>query len=210
MKKVVITLLLFSSCLTIGYAQIVTTETQGLKRSSLLKVEIIKKPSKIYDPQNFIIGGLSFHPSQLSMYAMVGTVKKYGLYGKLKTDFNFNSSFDYDLESDENIFIKDKKTGRFSVTGGGMYRINNPLSLYVGLGYGNRWLSWTSISGDVYNVKDYSFKGLETETGLIYKLRNDIYLNMGLSIGIGHLTFGELNLGVGVNLDYLKSKFKKK
>jgi hypothetical protein len=209
MKKVIITLLLFSSLITFGYAQIMTTETQGLKRSSLIKVEKIKKPLKIYDPQNFLIGGLSFHPSQLSMYAMVGTVQKYGLYGKLKTDFSFKSSYDYNIDESysEDFFIKNTKNGRFSITGGGMFRINNPLSLYVGLGYGTRWLDWVSSSGDIYRVDGYYYKGLETEIGINYKYKN-VFFNIGMQTN--SFEYLELNLGAGVTLESLQKFLQKK
>jgi hypothetical protein len=181
-----------------GYSQIMTTDNQGLKRSSLLNIKKIKKPLKIYDTQDFLIGGLSFHPSQLSMYAMVGTVKRYGLYGKLKTNFNFSSSYDYEIrefESDE-LFLTDDKRGRISITAGGMYRINNPLSLYAGLGYGSRWLNWISTSGDVYKVVNYSYKGIEAETGAVYKYKN-VFINIGVQAN--SFNYLELNLGMGVN-----------
>jgi hypothetical protein len=211
MKKIVLVLLLFSSIVTIGYAQIVTTENQGLKRSSLIKVEKIKKEKikktlKVYEPQNFLIGGLSYHPSQLSMYAMVGTVRRYGLYGKLKTDFNFSSGYDYESYSDD-FFIKDTKNGRFSITGGGMFRINNPLSLYAGLGYGTRWLDWVSLSGDIYRVDGYSYKGLETEIGINYKYKN-VFFNIGMQTN--SFEYLELNLGAGVTLESLQKFLQKK
>jgi hypothetical protein len=197
MKKIVLVFLLFSSLVTMGYAQIVTTENQGLKRSSLIKVEKIKKPLKVYDPQNFLIGGLSFHPSQLSMYAMVGTVRRYGLYGKLKTDFSFNSNSDYSIISGyDDYFMKDAKNGRYSFTGGMLFRLNNPLSIYAGLGYGKRWLNWISTSGDICNLSDYSYKGLEIESGGLYKLK-DLYLNIGFQTN--SFAYLEMDFGVGIN-----------
>jgi opacity protein-like surface antigen len=197
MKKIVLALLLFSSIVTIGYAQIMTTETQGLKRSSLIKVEKVKKPLKIYNRQNFLIGGLSFHPSQLSVYSMVGTVKRYGLYGKLKTDFNFNSNCDYSTNSEyDNYFMKDAKNGRYSFTGGMLFRLNNPLSIYTGFGYGRRWLNWISTSGNTCNLSNYSYKGLEMESGVLYKLK-ELYLNIGLQTN--SFTYLEMDFGVGIN-----------
>lgn len=183
-----------------GYTQIMTIDNQGLKRSSLLKIEKIRKT---YEPQRFIIGGLGFHSSQVSLYSMVGYVKNYGLYGKLKTNFNFNSGYDdtvWGSESDE-LFLNGTKRGRFSITGGGMYRMNNPLSLYVGLGYGSRWLNWISTSGDIYNVEDYSHKGLEVETGVTYKYKN-IFIDAGIQTN--SFEYLELNLGIGISLNKLK------
>lgn len=197
MKKILLTLLLCSSIITIGYAQIMTTGTQGLKRSSIIKMEKVNKPLKIYEQQNFLIGGLSFNPSQFSVYSMVGTVKQYGLYGKIKTDFSFNSNSDYSTQSwDNNLFIMDKKNGRYSFTGGMLFRLSNPLSFYTGLGYGKRWLNWISTSGKIYNVSDYSSKGLEIELGVLYKLKN-LYINMGLQTN--SFNYSEMDLGVGIN-----------
>jgi hypothetical protein len=197
MRKTVITLLLFSSFLTIGYAQIVMTESQGLKRSSLIKVEKIKKPSKVYERQNFLIGGLGLHPSQLSMYAMVGTVKQYGFYGKLKTNFNFSSYYDYSLYNEyDTDFLKDEETGRYAITGGGLYRLSNPLSIYLGVGYGKRRLNWISTSDEICNLEEYSDQGFEMETGVLYKLK-DLYLNIGLQTN--SFAYLEMNLGIGMN-----------
>jgi hypothetical protein len=197
MNKVVLALLLFTIFLTIGSAQIVMTEKQGLKRSSLIKVEKINKPSKIYDSQNFLLGGLGIHPAQLSMYVMAGTVKKYGLYGKLKTNFNFNSYYDYSVYSEyDTDFLQDEETGRYSITGGGLFRLSNPLSLYVGLGYGKRWLNWISTSGYICNLYDYSYEGFEMESGILYKLK-DLYLNIGLQTN--SFAYLEMNLGIGMN-----------
>lgn len=202
MKRNNLIILLLLLAFIKGYSQIMTTDNQGLKRSSLLQIEKIKKPKKIYDPQTFIIGGFGMHPSQLSFYSMAGYVKNYGFYGKLKTNFNFDGSSDGNIYGDENnrLFLKDKKVGRFSLTGGGLLRINNPLSLYAGIGFGSRWLNWTSISGNIYNVEDYSHKGIEVEGGAIYKYEN-VFFDVGIQTN--SFEYLELNLGIGIRLQDL-------
>lgn len=205
MKHYFIIILFTSVFVMNGYTQIVTTEMQGLKRSSLFNVEKINKPLKplkVYDLQNFLIGGLSFRPSQVSMYAMVGAVKKSGLYGKLKSDLSFNGSYDYDIDATyiNDFLIKDTKNGRFSITGGLMFRLDNPLSLYIGCGYGNRWLNWVSTYGDIYRIKDYSYKGFESEFGINFKYK-ETYFNVGIQANSFKY---ELNFGAGIPLKCLK------
>lgn len=187
---------------TKGYSQIMTTDNQGLKRSSLLQIEKIKKSKKIYDPQTFIIGGFGMHPSQLSFYSMAGYVKKYGFYGKLKTNFNFNIKVDgyYKSWDLSNMFIKNCVDGRFSITGGGLFRLSNPLSLYAGLGYGSRWLNWISVSDKACRVEDYSHEGIEFEGGVIYKYKN-IFFDAGLQTN--SFEYLELNLGIGIRFQEL-------
>ena len=177
--------------------QIVRTQAWQLKKPNLPK-----KLPKTYEPQSFIIGGFGFHPSQVSLYSMVGYVKNYGFYGKLKTNFNFDSGYDDTVFGyNDYLFLKDNKRGRFSITGGGMYRINKPLSLYAGLGYGHRWLNWISTSGDIHNVEDYSHKGLEVEGGILYKYKT-VFFNLGIQTN--SFEYLELNLGFGVSLNKIK------
>lgn len=200
MKKKSLIILLLLLIFFNGYSQIITTGNQGLKRSSLLKIEKIKKT---YETQSFIIGGFSFHPSQFSLYSMVGFVKNYGLYAKLKSNFNFNSDYSETLWGNGRgeLFLKDAKVGRFSITSGGLYRLNNPLSLYVGVGYGSRWLNLISTSGNVFNSEDYSYKGIEIETGVTYKFEN-IFIDAGIQTN--SFEYLEFNLGIGMSLDKLK------
>ena len=156
------------------------------------------KTKQIFEKQNFLIGGFGIHTSQLSIFGMIGSVKNFGYYGKLKTNLNFEGSFRYSGASDNNIFFSDKtENGRYSITFGGLYRPVNLLTIYTGLGYGSRWLNWETISGSKFRVLDFSHQGIEFESGFIYKL-NRIFFNFGLSTN--SFQYLESDLGIGIIL----------
>jgi len=151
-----------------------------------------------FEKETFIIGGVALHPSQRAGFLMAGKVKNYGGYLKLKTNLNFNGNFVSEGYSVSNRYFNDKiYTGRVAFTGGMLWRVVKPLILYGGLGYGNRWVNWETISGEKFRVIDISYKGLESEAGLIYKI-NKLFFTGGVStISFKYM---ELNLGVGITL----------
>jgi len=200
-NKIIICLILCISFFNETFSQIYYNNQQGLKRSSLLKIE---KNKVEYEKDTFVLGGVALHPSQTSVFAMAGIVKKYGLYLKLKTNFNFDGSYDHE---NENVFTYDGSNtynGRFAVTGGLLWRITKPLIFYGGLGYGNRWVNW--ISYGTNRLTDISYSGLETEAGLMYKYQKFFFTG---GISITSFQYMELNIGVGYKLN-LKNKTIKK
>jgi len=172
-NKIIICLILCISFFNETFSQIYYNNQQGLKRSSLLKIE---KNKVEYEKDTFVLGGVALHPSQTSVFAMAGIVKKYGLYLKLKTNLNFNSSYagegDAYYAASSRYFDGNTYSGRLALTGGALLRISKPFILYGGLGYGNRWVNWETISGDRYRITDISYNGLEAEAniGVGYKL----------------------------------------
>ena len=202
MKNKIIIFLILSICIiNKTFSQIYSDNQQGLKRSSLFKIEKIE-----YEKDTFILGGVALHPSQTSVYAMAGIVKKYGLYLKLKTNLNFNGSYvkqggNYNAASSQ-YFDGNIYKGRFAATGGLLWRIAKPLIFYGGLGYGNRWVNWETLSGKRFRVTDISYDGLDVETGLMYKYKKFFFTG-----GISTISFQymELNIGVGYKLN-LKNK----
>lgn len=186
-------------------AQIVTTESQGLKRSSHLKIEEIKKtpkpkkPQVMYERQTFLIGGYSFHPSQGAAYVMAGTLKQFGFYGKLKTDFNIPKDEDGVLYvyKHSSLFIEEADNARLSLTGGGLLRVTKNFSVYAGIGCGGRWLYWNAIDGHDYLVVTHSYTGFETDFGVMGNF-NRCFIQAGLQLL--ESDFLEINLGVGLKI----------
>lgn len=161
----------------------------------------------VYDKEVFALAGIAFHPSQKSVYAMVGKVKKTGGYLKIKSNFNFSGKKDdeddsYDLK-DDRYLNGDEKKGRFALTGGMLLRINPSLMFYGGLGYGTRWVNWTATNGDKLRVSDISYKGLELESGLIYKY-DRFFINGGISVT--SFKYMEANIGFGMAIKGTKNK----
>lgn len=152
----------------------------------------------IYEKETFVVGGVALHPSQSSGFVMAGIVKNFGGFFKLKTNLNFNGSFVDEGYSWSNRYFNDNiYTGRFAITGGMLWRVTKPIIIYGGLGYGNRWVNWETISAKRFRVDDISYQGLELETGLLYQI-NKIFFTGGIStIPFQYL---ELNLGFGIKL----------
>jgi hypothetical protein len=191
MKNKIIVFLIFSTCLFNQAFSQIYNNGQGLKRSSLRKVE------KIRIKDTFILGGISMNSSQSSGFVMGGTVKKFGGYLKLNTNLNFNGTYSDKGYSQDPYRYFDGKTqnGHHAATGGLLFRITKPLIFYGGLGYVNRWVNWETVSGDNYRVTDISYQGLEIETGLLLKTKNIFF-----SCGISACQDLEFDIGIGVKL----------
>ena len=140
-----------------------------------------------------------------SFGVMLGVVKKFGPYLKAKYDFKSNST---DLECNdmgivqgseqagsEVWFTGHTKNTRMSLTAGGMMRLSKPLYVYAGTGYGYKTLAWETVDGAWAKNTERSYKGLEFETGVIYR-----YTNYAVSLGIqtNQFKFWEVNLGIGI------------
>lgn len=131
---------------------------------------------------------------------MLGIVKKWGAYVKVMHSFN---SISTDLVCDESGNISgdtqrawltgEKDNSRFSITGGAMYRVALPVYLYWGAGYGYKKLAWETEGGNWAEVSDHSTKGLETEVGVIYRIKN-----FALSAGIQNNQFKNWDTTIGV------------
>ncbi len=169
--------------------------------------QLEQREDSVFDKEVFALAGLAFHPSQKSMYAMVGKVEKKGSYLKVKSNFNFSGKHDeeddsYDLK-DDRYLDGDEKKGRFALTGGMLLRINPSLMFYGGLGYGTRWVNWTATNGDKLRVSDISYRGLELESGLIYK-HERFFINGGISVT--SFKYMEANIGFGMAIKGPKNK----
>lgn len=83
---------------------------------------------------------------------------------------------------------------RLSVMAGGMMRLSSPLSLRVGLGYGNRTLRWQTVDSEWYRNTDFSQNGIDVSAGLQFHLK-------GLAVSLEavttqfHYVEGKIGLG---------------
>lgn len=82
------------------------------------------------------------------------------------------------------------------VSGRGIHSIASLCYLYEGLGYGKRQVVWETIEGLKLRNKDYSYKGIAAELGLLVKVRK-----MALSLGVITIKgeYWEPTVGVGIN-----------
>jgi len=180
MKKNNLIILLLLLAFANGYSQIITTDNQGLKRSSLLKIEKVKI---IYQPQHFTMVGLGL-PGSLSI--MYGQVKKWGWYAKMNTNFNFKSKFDVESDSPYDYFYEQNSVqhGLFTISGGAIWNISKSLMLSGGLGYGSVWTYAYAIDGKSIKFDDayeYSPNGIMVELGVLKPVGKKYYLGAGFS-----------------------------
>jgi hypothetical protein len=168
----------------------------GIKTSKAQELMVKRTNNK----ENFILFGKSFDNNHNAYTAMFGTLKKIGVYGKFKTDLNFkedNQEILEEIGSVNKIFWKGNMSkGRLSGTIGGLLRVNNNIFPYLGLGYGKSWIIWETTGNSNVKIADYSYSGIEYETGIITKI-NRFMLSGGISLNsLSHL---EINVGVGIS-----------
>jgi hypothetical protein len=136
-----------------------------------------------------------------SFGAMIGVVKKFGAYAKVKTNLKSQST---DLEcSGDGLaadgtpmwFTGDKTTSRLAITGGLLYRVALPVYLYAGAGYGYKKLAWETADGTWAENTDKTYTGVEAELGAIFRIKN-----FALSAGVQTNSFKyvEATIGVGI------------
>lgn len=135
--------------------------------------------------------------------AMVGVVKKTGVYAKVKYNF-LSFSKDYECNNQGVIagtdnynswFTGENKIARFAVTAGLLQRLWKPAYLYVGAGYGYKRLGWELDSGEWAENSDKTYKGIEAEIGGIYRIKN-----FALSVGVqtNSFKYWEATVGLGI------------
>jgi hypothetical protein len=137
----------------------------------------------------------------------VGTTTSYTLMAGYAAEWGGYAKVKHSLTSKENTNITggindayfddaNSKTGRISVSAGGIKSLSSALFLYAGAGYGQRWVQWQSVTGQYAEMEDYTFSGLEPEAGLIVKLGR-FSISAGGSALIGKQTVPEANISIG-------------
>ena len=138
----------------------------------------------------------------VSYGAMIGIVKKWGGYVKVKYSFSGQST---DVSCADNgvvagtsapaWFTGHDEASRFAVTAGGLYRVVLPFYLYAGVGYGYKRLAWEMADGRWAEASEHSPEGVEGELGGIYRINN-----FAVSAGVQTTQFKhwEATLGVAV------------
>ena len=149
-----------------------------------------------------IIPEISWHPSHTSYGLMVGALKIYGAYLKIKSDFNSQLPYsgicsDIGMLSNGSVgwFTGLSQKSRFSISVGGLAHIRGPFTTYAGIGYGHRTLLWENYDHSYTKVSSSSTQGVEPEAGLMVKAGRVI-----LTAGISETGFkwAEGNIGIGM------------
>lgn len=149
-------------------------------------------------------------PMDLSYGLMVGLCKRNGGFLRVKTDFSFGLKTVADCDAEGLIdgvkgwYTGEARKSRFAITGGYMRHLvetgeNSSLYAYVGAGYGTRTVAWQMVGAggeqQYARVAPSSFKGVEAELGLVYRLGGVVF---SAGVQTNSFKYYEANLGVGV------------
>ena len=135
-----------------------------------------------------------------SLGIMLGIVKKWGGYVKVKHSFTGQStSLVCDKEgyiegtNDQAWLTGESANSRFALTGGVLYRVVLPFYLYAGGGFGYKKVAWEMPNDTWAEVSDGSTEGVEAELGGIYRFNN-----FAVSAGVqtNQFKYWEATLGV--------------
>ena len=135
-----------------------------------------------------------------SVGIMLGIVKKWGGYVKIKSNFSSQSTSlvcndqGYIEGTNDQAWLTGKSaSSRFALTGGVLYRVVLPFYLYAGGGFGSKKQAWEMPNDTWAEVSDASTEGFEAELGGIYRFKN-----YAVSAGVqtNQFKYWEATLGV--------------
>ena len=113
-------------------------------------------------------------PDPSAGFMVAWTRRRVGFYVKAVSNFN-PSAYGYTCHEDgttDSGYIwttGGKRVSRLAVTGGGIFRVSDWLSVSAGAGYGRRILMWEDSKGDWAKVSEASPRGVSADLGLIFR-----------------------------------------
>ena len=144
---------------------------------------------------------------QTSFGLTVGSVKRWGWYVSLATNFKYvkvgyectAGGLIYSIDNNCYRYTK-KETMRLSLTAGAVARIAKPVYAYLGAGYGVRNLLW-HFEGDAFSGvaknKAYSHEGVALDAGMMFHLGH-----FSGSLGVQTVNFGYVEAKIGIGLNF--------
>lgn len=155
------------------------------------------RTAREYESFSLAMIGTSFNNNQFSYSLMYGRVKRWGWYGKVKTDFNFKVyNSDRYYSSNDVFWSGEKSDGRIAATVGTIWNMTRPVMLYSGTGYGRRWADWETIGKQKIRIHDQSYDGVEFELGIITRWKNFL-LSVGASLNTDDIDYWETDIAIG-------------
>lgn len=142
--------------------------------------------------------------SDLTYGLTLGGVKKLGWFVTAMSSFDF-SSFSYDYECGEDLKVNGdypvyngtESFTALSIMGGFIYRINKPLAIRIGAGYGIRNTAYETIDNKWVKNIDVSADGLDASIGVQYKIKK---LVVSLDCVTTNFKCFEAKLGLGIGI----------
>lgn len=190
MKRLIISLF----CLICGGTGIQTISAQ-LAGNQLSSQKT--RSAREYEWNSVAMAGVSFNNKQLSYSFMYGQVKRWGWYGKVKTNFNFKISNSEGYYDSHDVFWNgERRKGRLAITAGVIWNMTRPVMLYAGAGYGRRWVDWETIGKQKLRIDSQSDNGAEAELGVIACWKSFL-LSAGVSLNTHYIGDSEADIAIG-------------
>ena len=160
----------------VGYTEVEFPERLVKGQTYQLTLKVIVPEAKKTRTLVMPLAGLGEVPS---VGIMLGIVKKWGGYVKVKSNFSSQStSLVCDKEgyiegtNDQAWLTGKSASSRFALTAGVLYRVTLPFYLYAGGGFGSKKQAWEMPNDTWAEVSDGSTEGIEAELGGIYRFNN--------------------------------------
>lgn len=142
--------------------------------------------------------------SDLTYGLTLGSVKKLGWFVTAMSSFDF-SAFSCDYECGEDLKVNGdypvyngtESFTALSIMGGFIYRINKPLAIRIGAGYGIRNIAYETIDNKWVKNIDVSADGLDASIGVQYKIKK---LVVSLDCVTTNFKCFEAKLGLGIGI----------
>lgn len=141
--------------------------------------------------------------NKLSYGITLGSMKKFGWFASVTTNFNFDTKADFECDAEHYVsgyypeYTGTESYSSLSVMGGVLMRLSGPVALRVGAGYGVRTKRYETNNG--YWVKNtaISQQGLDVSLGLQFNFRGFVLSIDGVTTNFK--TF-EAKIGLGYGL----------
>jgi hypothetical protein len=171
------------------------------KSSSRDSVQRTVRPAGTETEKNPVKGGFFLTPgvsfgTVTSFSLMAGYAGTWGGYAKVKSNFASKGAFVSGGMNDVFFDGDYTKLGRFSASAGIIKSLSSACFLYAGAGYGNRWVQWKSLDGQLVEIEDYSFSGMDPEIGLMLRIQK-FTISAGGNCLLGKQSVFEAGLTIG-------------
>ena len=157
-------------------------------------------------PSNWVRNGVFFvtangammNTGLMSYGLTVGSVKEAGWFVSVMSNFNFGKA---DADSDGDGFVNGiypayttSKDSRLSIIGGVVIKLDGPVCMRIGAGYGKKEKLWNTEGGKLVKYGGESYSGVDTSLGLQLNIK-------GLTVSLDAVTTNfktlEAKIGIG-------------
>ena len=182
----------------------INTQSFGSKREYMLTLHNETASHFVENGVNFATLDFAYSPApQTSFGTTFGSVKRIGWFVTAASNFNFaamkstatagsNGLVDGEYYYD---YTGESCSTRLSAMAGIVVRVDGPVYLKIGAGYGSRVKSWYTTNGSLVKISDDSFSGIDATAGILFNLK-------GFSFSIDAVTTNFKTVEAKIGLGY--------